>query len=173
MNRGAWWATVHGVTRVGQDLVTKQLPLNRCGVFFLICQNEVTDNINKGIRCRSRVSATEEKVPQPTSPQSQPTLQNIYRNIFKRTKKVSTREFEKSLRGLWTRTLLEQKVLYSTRKHPHKPSWEMSPLVTTQLGAGIITIETLYFKSWKELHLIFLLAGAVQTATLTVKCKGR
>ena len=105
--------------------------------------------------------------------QSQPTPQNIYANISKRTKKVNTREFEKSLRGLWMRTLLEQKVLYSTRKHPHKPSWEMSPLVTTQPGAGIITIETLYFKSWKELHLIFLLAGAVQTATLTVKCKGR
>ena len=24
MDRGAWWATVHGVTRVGHDLVTKQ-----------------------------------------------------------------------------------------------------------------------------------------------------
>ena len=24
MDRGAWWATVHGVTGVGQDLVTKQ-----------------------------------------------------------------------------------------------------------------------------------------------------
>ena len=23
MDRGAWWATVHGVTRVGHDLVTK------------------------------------------------------------------------------------------------------------------------------------------------------
>ena len=23
MDRGAWWATVYGVTRVGQDLVTK------------------------------------------------------------------------------------------------------------------------------------------------------
>ena len=27
MDRGAWWATVHGVTRVGQDLMT-QPPLN-------------------------------------------------------------------------------------------------------------------------------------------------
>lgn len=69
--------------------------------------------------------------------------------------------------------LLEQKALYSTTKHPHKSSWEMSPLVTAQPGARIITIETLYFKSWKELHLIFSLAGAVQTATFTVKCKGR
>ena len=24
MNRGAWWSTVHGVMRVGLDLVTKQ-----------------------------------------------------------------------------------------------------------------------------------------------------
>ena len=24
MNRGAWWTTVHGVTKVGHDLVTKQ-----------------------------------------------------------------------------------------------------------------------------------------------------
>ena len=24
MDRGAWWAVVHGVTGVGQDLVTKQ-----------------------------------------------------------------------------------------------------------------------------------------------------
>ena len=84
------------------------------------------------------------------------------------------RELEKSLRCLWKKTLLEQNALYSTRKHPHKPSWEMSPLLKrAQPGAGIITIETLYFKSWKELHLILLLAGAVQTATLTVKCKGR
>ena len=26
MDRGSWWATVHGVTRVGHDLVTKPLP---------------------------------------------------------------------------------------------------------------------------------------------------
>ena len=26
MNREAWWATVHGVTRVGHNLVTKPLP---------------------------------------------------------------------------------------------------------------------------------------------------
>ena len=25
MNRGAWWATVHGVTKVGQNLATEQL----------------------------------------------------------------------------------------------------------------------------------------------------
>ena len=25
MDRGAWWATVHGVTRVRQDLATKQV----------------------------------------------------------------------------------------------------------------------------------------------------
>ena len=24
MDRGAWWATLHGVTRVGHDFVTKQ-----------------------------------------------------------------------------------------------------------------------------------------------------
>ena len=27
MDRGAWWATVHGVERVGYDLVTKLLPM--------------------------------------------------------------------------------------------------------------------------------------------------
>ena len=26
MNRGAWWTTVHGVTRVGRNLVTKPPP---------------------------------------------------------------------------------------------------------------------------------------------------
>ena len=26
MDRGAWWATVHGVTRVGHDLATKLPP---------------------------------------------------------------------------------------------------------------------------------------------------
>ena len=26
MDRGAWWATVHGVTRVGYNLVTKPPP---------------------------------------------------------------------------------------------------------------------------------------------------
>ena len=26
MDRGAWWATVHGVTRVGHDLATKPPP---------------------------------------------------------------------------------------------------------------------------------------------------
>ena len=28
MDRGAWWATVHGVTRVGHDLVTKTLRIH-------------------------------------------------------------------------------------------------------------------------------------------------
>ena len=28
MDRGAWWATVHGVTRVGHDLVTQLLLLS-------------------------------------------------------------------------------------------------------------------------------------------------
>ena len=27
MDRGAWWATVHGVARVGHDLTTKPPPL--------------------------------------------------------------------------------------------------------------------------------------------------
>ena len=27
MDRGAWWATVHGVARVGHDLATKPPPL--------------------------------------------------------------------------------------------------------------------------------------------------
>ena len=27
MDRGAWWATVHGFARVGHDLVTKSLPM--------------------------------------------------------------------------------------------------------------------------------------------------
>jgi len=30
MGRGAWWATVHGVGRVGHNLVTKQ---RRCNIF--------------------------------------------------------------------------------------------------------------------------------------------
>ena len=28
MDRGAWWATVHGIARVGHDLVTKPPPPN-------------------------------------------------------------------------------------------------------------------------------------------------
>ena len=28
MGRGAWWATVHGVTRVERDLATKPPPMN-------------------------------------------------------------------------------------------------------------------------------------------------
>jgi len=30
MDRGAWWATVHGVTRVGHDLVTTPPPPPLC-----------------------------------------------------------------------------------------------------------------------------------------------
>ena len=30
MDRGAWWATVHGVARVRPDLVTKQQHATRC-----------------------------------------------------------------------------------------------------------------------------------------------
>ena len=30
MDRGAWWATVHGVTRVGHDLETKPPPPQVC-----------------------------------------------------------------------------------------------------------------------------------------------
>ena len=36
MDRGAWWATVHGVTRVSQDLAAKPPNLN-----FLICKMEI------------------------------------------------------------------------------------------------------------------------------------
>ena len=32
MDRGAWWATVHGVARVGHDLVTKLTPPFICWV---------------------------------------------------------------------------------------------------------------------------------------------
>ena len=32
MDRGAWWATVHGVTRVGHDLATKPPP-SKCYCF--------------------------------------------------------------------------------------------------------------------------------------------
>ena len=36
MKRGAWQATVHGVTRVGHDLVTKPPPPSTCvGLCFL------------------------------------------------------------------------------------------------------------------------------------------
>ena len=34
MNRGAWRATVRGVPRVGQDLVTERLPTRRAFFFF-------------------------------------------------------------------------------------------------------------------------------------------
>ena len=30
MGRGAWWATVHGVTEIGQDLMTKLPPHTSC-----------------------------------------------------------------------------------------------------------------------------------------------
>ena len=33
MDRGAWWATVHEITRVGHDLVTKPPP---CAYLFLV-----------------------------------------------------------------------------------------------------------------------------------------
>ena len=36
MDRGAWWATVHGVTRVGHDLVTELL-LPSVNTFIVTC----------------------------------------------------------------------------------------------------------------------------------------
>ena len=37
MDRGAWWATVHGVTRVGHDLATKPPPGDSVGQGSLAC----------------------------------------------------------------------------------------------------------------------------------------
>ena len=41
MDRGAWWATVHGVTRVGHDLETKSPSFSKRTYYFhpflLIC----------------------------------------------------------------------------------------------------------------------------------------
>ena len=34
MDRGAWWATVHGVTKSGYDLATKQLTTLIVGSYF-------------------------------------------------------------------------------------------------------------------------------------------
>ena len=34
MDRGAWWASVHGIARVGHDLVTKQQYLLHFFVFY-------------------------------------------------------------------------------------------------------------------------------------------
>ena len=36
MDRGAWWATVHGVSRVGHDLATKLLLLLRVGKWLVV-----------------------------------------------------------------------------------------------------------------------------------------
>ena len=36
MDRGAWWATVHGVTRVGHDLLTKPPPPAAAWVFLIV-----------------------------------------------------------------------------------------------------------------------------------------
>ena len=37
MNRGAWWATVHEVARVGHDLATKPPPPRHYGLIISIC----------------------------------------------------------------------------------------------------------------------------------------
>ena len=37
MNRGAWWAAVHGVTRVGYDRVTNANPVNNPKCSLRVC----------------------------------------------------------------------------------------------------------------------------------------
>ena len=39
MDRGGWWATVHGVTKVGHDLVTKRPPLYYYISFIVFFKN--------------------------------------------------------------------------------------------------------------------------------------
>ena len=39
MDRRAWWVTVYGVSRVGQDLVTKPSPCLMCQYLFSLCSN--------------------------------------------------------------------------------------------------------------------------------------
>ena len=50
MDRGAWWATVHEVTRVGHDLATKPtlatLTHNYCGLTWLRRNTYFTDSEN-------------------------------------------------------------------------------------------------------------------------------
>ena len=48
MDRGAWWAIVHGVTRVRHDLETKPPPPQHSIVYVLCKQNKgMQNNLNK------------------------------------------------------------------------------------------------------------------------------
>ena len=40
MERGAWWATVHGIARVGYNLVTKPPPLYNDFFILRLCPNQ-------------------------------------------------------------------------------------------------------------------------------------
>lgn len=62
-------------------------------------------------------------------------------------------------------SILKPRSVAHAQKETHSPQHSQEP-------AGIIT-EAMLASKQQELHLIFLLAGAVQTAAFTVKCKGR
>ena len=48
MDRGAWWATVHGIARVGHDIV-EQLSSNNCILFYTspYCTIVIFDNLKQ------------------------------------------------------------------------------------------------------------------------------
>ena len=53
MDRGAWWATVHGVLRVGHDLMTKPPPPLYAQTHALYQQvtEELANILMKGLAC--------------------------------------------------------------------------------------------------------------------------
>ena len=50
MDRGVWWATVHGVTRVGHDLATKPLYLN----YNVLASSVSETDVRASLPCCSR-----------------------------------------------------------------------------------------------------------------------
>ena len=47
MDRGAWWATVHGVTSIGHDLVTTPPPTMERKINSIFCNNIWEKNLKK------------------------------------------------------------------------------------------------------------------------------
>ena len=50
MDKGVWWATVHGVTRVGHDLATKPLYLN----YNVLASSVSETDVRASLPCCSR-----------------------------------------------------------------------------------------------------------------------
>ena len=48
MDRGAWWATVHAVAKVGHDLATKPPPHNLCLLSLCHKSREYSETGNSG-----------------------------------------------------------------------------------------------------------------------------